>query len=335
MRIQNIELHTSMEKILDQLIDETKKRGYNFFSLGYKNTENWLMVQCPYHKYGQERNPSAGFSKEDGFFNCFTCKEKHPLPSVITDILGVNGRAWLLENFEGVATEDRDVDFMELPDRHVSFIPKYLNKSVLDKYRTKHPYMYKRKLTDEIIDKFDIGYDPNYILDIKDKEGNVIGHKDIGGCLTFPIKDEFGNLLFIAVRSVNTKFFHYPNDVDKPLFGLYEIYQEIKAGKDIDTVYVCESMINALTLWTYGKYAIALNGTGSKEQIEMLKKTPFRELILALDPDFAGKKGTEKIKNALERHKIISELVYKDDRDINELSREEFESLEIKDNFGF
>ena len=40
MRIQNIELHTSMEKILDQLIDETKKRGYNFFSLGYKNTEN-------------------------------------------------------------------------------------------------------------------------------------------------------------------------------------------------------------------------------------------------------------------------------------------------------
>jgi len=323
MHIQNIELHTSMDKILDRLMDETKKAGLNLFSSGYKNTENWLMVQCPYHKNGQERNPSAGFSKEDGFFNCFTCKEKHPLPRVIYDILGINGRAWLLENFEGVATEDRDIDF-GVPDREVQQ-KVYVDPIVLEQYHKKHPYMYKRKLTDEIIEKFNIGYDPDFTLE---KNGKTL---HFGECITFPVKDDMGNLIFIARRAINQKLFHYPVSADKPLYGLYEIYEEMKKGKEITDVYVCESMINALTIWTYGKYAIALNGTGSEEQIEMLKKTPFRELILALDPDDAGAIGSKKIKDALDSHKIISELVYKDNRDINELSREEFESLEVKE----
>ena len=86
MHIQNLELQTSADKILDKLIEELKKRNSNLFSLGYRESGDYLMVQCPYHKFGQERHPSAEFRKADGFFYCFNCKAKYPLPRVISDL---------------------------------------------------------------------------------------------------------------------------------------------------------------------------------------------------------------------------------------------------------
>lgn len=314
MDIQNLELQTDIYKILDRLFLELKNRRSDLFSLGYKESGDYLMVQCPYHKFGQEKHPSAEFRKADGFFYCFNCKASHPLPSVISDLLDTNGRAWLLENFDGVDTSNREINNFDLPERKAEE-KVYIDPKELDKYRTKHAYMYQRKMTDEIIEKFDIGYD-------EETE-----------CITFPVKDENGNILFIARRSVKTKYFHYPNNVDKPLYGLYEIYREMKNGKKIDTIYVCESMINALTLWSWGYYAIALNGTGSHKQMEMLRKTPFKELILALDPDFAGRKGTAKIKAALEHDKILSEVDIPEGKDVNDFEKDEFLSLNVKDDF--
>ena len=325
MRIQNIELQTDIYKILDKLLVDIKDSGLNYFSLGYKESGDYLMVQCPYHKFGQERHPSAEFRKEDGYFYCFNCKNAHPLPSVISDLLSTNGRAWLLENFEGTSVSERDTNFGLLEKENIQ--KTYIDPSILEKYKNKHPYMYKRKLTDEIIDKFNVGYDPDFTIE---KNGKILHFEE---CVTFPVRDEFGNILFIARRAINQKLFHYPEGADKPLYGLYEIYREISTGKEINTIYVCESIINALTLWSWGKYAIALNGTGSKEQIEMLKKTPFRELILGLDSDSAGRKGTEKIKNALISHKIISELEVPEGKDVNDLTEEEFLKLKLKDDF--
>lgn len=34
----------------------------------------------------------------------------------------------------------------------------------LDRYRYIHPYMYKRGMTDDLIEKFDVGYDPAFKL---------------------------------------------------------------------------------------------------------------------------------------------------------------------------
>ena len=83
------------------------------------------------------------------------------------------------------------------------------------------------------------------------------------------------------------------------------------------------------------KFNATLNGTGSYKQHEMLKKTPFKELILALDPDPAGIKGTEKIKAALESTKIISELNIPEGKDVNDLTYDEFTKLTVKDDFWF
>lgn len=311
MKIGNIEINTNMKTILDKLILECRSSGLNYFSKGYKTLNGYYSVQCPYHKMGQERHPSAQFRISDGLFYCFGCKETHSLPDVISYCLDVNGRAWLLENFDGTSIEERKVVF-NIPKREVTPVT-YVDKSILANYRYTHPYMFKRKLNLDTIRKFDIGYD-------KDND-----------CITFPNKDINGNILFIATRSVNTKFFHYPDGVDKPIYGLYEIYREMRKGVEINEVYICESMINCLTLWSWGKYAVALNGTGSQKQYDMLRRSSIRHFILALDPDDAGIRGTVRLYKALYLNKIIDVLPVPKGKDINDLTYEEFSELKPTD----
>ena len=53
-----------------------------------KDTPDNIMVQCPYHKNGQEHRPSAGLRKTDGVFHCFSCGETHSLQEVISYCFG-------------------------------------------------------------------------------------------------------------------------------------------------------------------------------------------------------------------------------------------------------
>jgi len=93
-------------------------------------------------------------------------------------------------------------------------------------------------------------------------------------------------------------------------------------------LYVTESMIDCLRLWQIGKYAVAMNGTGSEKQFEDLKNLPCRKLILATDSDNAGMKAREKIRHNV-RNKIITEIILpKGRKDIGECSDEELRNLE-------
>ena len=181
---------------------------------------------------------------------------------------------------------------------------KYIPESLLDSYRYIHPYMYKRGLTDEIIEEFDIGYD---------KSRN---------CLTFPILDLDGNCVFVATRNVSNKFFTLPKDLEKPIYQAYRF----TSGK-YKEAWIVESFLNCLTLWKYGIPAMALIGTGNKHQYDILSKLPVRSYVLAFDPDNAGYKATQRFRRNV-KNKLIKEVVYKDDRDINDL-QEEVKSLEV------
>jgi DNA primase len=276
-----------------------------------------IMITCPYHKGGQERRPSAGIRKHDGQFHCLACGETHSLQEMIShcfgysdDLVGAFGWNWLLKNFLTVAVETRkdiDLDFVRESTNEVSI--NYVSEEELDRYRFIHPYMYKRKLTDDVIEMFDVGYDKNT------------------KCITFPVRDIDGNTLFIARRSVVTKFFNYPEGVEKPVYGLHEVREWARQGNDISEIIICESMIDALTCWVYGKPAVALNGTGDDLQFVQLNKMPCRKFILATDNDAAGMKARRRLRKNL-KGKLITEYVFPEGRkDINDLSLEEFNSL--------
>lgn len=257
----------------------------------------------------KNENLVVGIRKEDGLLHCFTCGETCTLQELIGRCfgrydIGQFGQQWLRDNFLVDLSQNREIKLCDFDTRTKKDKPiTFVTEEELDSYRYYHNYMYKRKLTNEIIEKFDIGFDSKT------------------NCITFPVKDEKGNCLFIARRSVEGKQFYYPVGVEKPVYGLYEL------PKDADEVIVCESMLNALTCWVYGKYAVALNGTGTDYQIEQLKRLSVRKIILALDPDNAGMRGTQKLKSRLYNHKIVTELVIPSNKDINDLSFEQFENL--------
>ena len=66
-------------------------------------------------------------------------------------------------------------------------------------------------------------------------------------------------------------------------------------------------MIDALTLWSLDKPAIALNGLGTKNQINELTRLPCRKFILATDNDLAGQISRERLKQNI-KGKIITEV---------------------------
>lgn len=307
----------------------------------FKKLSNHIQCCCPMHKNGQESKPSCGITistiKETGgrtippgTVHCFTCGYVDSLDGMISKLFGHDdngqfGREWLAKNFVTMEVDKRtplELNFTRKVNITTAStdIP-YISEEELDSYRYIHPYMYTRKLTDEIIDLFDIGYDDKFSLT------NDRGYTQHYRCITFPNRDVNGNTWFIARRSVDVKFFHYPKDVKKPVYGLYELYKYYNNNIP-SKLYICESMLDALTLWTHHKPAVALNGLGTPFQFKQLTELPVRNFVLATDSDNAGMKARSAIANAL-KSKFLTQVIFPPNRkDINECTYDEVEHLQ-------
>lgn len=334
MLINNVLFTTDLETILTDLQSVLRQNGSQLLST-IKRTQSDVMISCPYHKDGLERKPSMGVSKANGQCHCFTCNKVVSLQEMIsycfgdTSIIGREGWKWLLRNYATVEMEERKVGFHverstdSMDNRKIRATSHghndrvsgdsgvnqgFVSEEELDSYRYYHPYWAKRGITDEgIIELFDLGYD-------KDTK-----------CITMPVRDSNGNCLFVARRSVQTKWFNYPQGVEKPLYGLYELKQSQAKPQEM---IVCESMIDAITAWQYGKYAVALNGLGTALQFKQLRELECMKLILATDADEAGMKARERIRKNV-KNKLIKEYVWnkEDAKDLNDMSKEMFLGL--------
>ena len=326
IKLQDTIIQSDTQSVLDMLKFDLAQHGIDRFHIFRNNGEN-IQTNCPFHKNGQERKPSFGVNGEIDKCHCFSCGWAGTIEEMISELYGYQdegkfGKRWLIKRFNTVEIETRP-NIMEgfngriikndilggrcssnICDRISNNKDTFITDEELDKYRYIHPYMYERGLTDEIIERFDIGYDRE--------------RKEI----TFPVRDIEGRCVFVAGRSVERKFFRLPREIDKPL---YQAYMFVK-GK-YKTAFITESFLNCLTCWKYDKPAMAMIGTGNKKQYEILNKLPVREYILAFDPDEAGRKATERFRKNV-HGKIIKELVYTDNRDINDL-QEEFLNCKI------
>ena len=307
-------INADLSDIIQELRLEIRKRNLPYLSRTVELTDD-IQVCCPYHANGIEKRPSAGIRKTDGKFHCFTCREVHELWEVVSyclgytdDILGRKGWDWILRNFVTIATYQRKSIPIQIVRRRVTDKQSYVSEEELLSYRgITHPYMYKRKLTDDIIHIFDVGYDEKT------------------DCITFPNRDKEGNCLFVARRSTKTKYFNYPRNVEKQVYGIYELYHLPQFPK---VVYICESMIDCLTLWTIGKYACALNGLGTELQFKQLNEMPCRKFILATDSDNAGMQARIRLRNNLQNKLITEVIIPKNKKDINECNKDDLKILE-------
>ena len=337
IKLQDTYIQTDTQSVLDMLKFDLAQHGVDRFHIFRNNGEN-IQTNCPFHKNGQERKPSFGVNGEIDKCHCFACGWSGTIEEMISELYGYEdegkfGKKWLIKRFNTIEIETRPNIMEEFENDNNTLCSSLYSRSnkrsdrilcgktrqvrlsdeteqseiteeELDKYRYIHPYMYERGLTDEIIERFDIGYDR------EQKE------------ITFPVRDIEGRCVFVAGRSVKSKFFRLPKGLNKPIY----CSDKFRTGT-YRTAYITESFLNCLTCWKYDKPAMAMIGTGNQKQYEILNNLPVREYILAFDPDEAGRKATERFRKNV-HGKIIKELVYPDNRDINEL-QEEFLNCKI------
>lgn len=270
----------------------------------------YIRCTCPYHADGHEKHPSfsvyADYSGDiiPGTYHCFTCNAKGQLYNLVAKCLNLNeeqAKEWLVERYGFIGIDNYlHLEDIELNKKEENF----LDESILDKYSYFHPYMFQRKLKENVIRKFRIGYD-------KDTDS-----------ITFPIWNENNKLVGITKRNISTKRFDIPSQIKKPIYLLNAI-----KNQNFPYVIVCEAQIDALTSWGYGVPAIAMLGVGSKEQYDILNKTCVNWVTM-FDNDEAGIRATERFNKLIRKDCLVTNITIPNGKkDINDLNEDEFNTL--------
>lgn len=308
----------------------------------HRQVNNYMQVYCPFHNDGNEKKPSCGVliheeirngqRYPEGWWHCFSCQKVATMEEAVTEILrnksiSKSGSDWLKENipgFEGTSNFDYLIPTDTMQKLSSKFalnyiraktsapIQEYVSEEELQRYRYTVPYMYERKLTDDIIARYDIGYDGDWIPP---------GRKQKVPCITFPVRDKSGRTLFLCRRSIAGKLFNYPTGVTKPVYGIDMI------SKGCKTLLICESCLDALLAVSWGYDAIALLGTGNAYQIQQLKELGVSEFVICTDGDDAGIRAAKKLKNALRSVAIVWTVKMPPGKDVNDLTEQEFYDL--------
>ncbi len=297
---------------IEKILNDAKREASNGKLKVIEDKGRNIHITCPVHKNGMESNPSCNVLNVDddpkypyGTTFCYTCGYKATLPQLIADIFDKSltfGEDWLLDHYCNTFVE-KEIILPAFEDE-IEEEPVVLDEAILKNYDYYHPYMWHRKLSKDVVDEFRVGYD---------------NERD---AITFPVYDEKHRLVMVTARNVKTKVFHIPKEVKKPVYLLYDILR-----RGVTKVFVCESQINTLYLRSLGYDSIGLFGTGSKSQLDILKNSGIRNYILCFDGDDAGRKGAYKFKKALSDTALITDLRMPWGKDVNDLTKEQFERI--------
>lgn len=176
-------------------------------------------------------------------------------------------------------------------------------------YAFKHPYLNRRGISDKVQRAFKIGFD---------KKSNAIA---------LAWFDVDGNIINIKFRSVKSKiFYYYPNGqpIRNHIYGMHFVFK-MKS----ETVYLVESEIDALYMWSNGFPAIALGGSNiSEAQKKLILRSPIKTLVMATDNDAVGQEIRDKVSRAFMGTKEIREInLPVGVKDVNDLSPERLKQV--------
>ena len=316
LTINNHIIDKDLNDILLKLRADSNNRYLHIIRISGDN----IAISCPFHKEGRESHASCFVYRKTnsdkvpfGYFKCFTCHEQGQLYKLVAKCLDCDyeeAKQWLVDNFSNTFLESHlELTDIELYKKEEN---NYLDESILDNYKYIHPYLLNRGIKEDIIKKFSVGWN---------EETNSV---------TFPMWDEHNHLVGITERSVERKNFYIPEGIDLPIYLLNFVKNE-----NISEVWVVESQIDALYLWGFGYPAIALIGTGGKKSYNILKKSGIRIYHLCLDGDLAGRHGILRFIENMPKDIIIDIVQLPQGKDVNDLTKQEFDKLQHFDKYNF
>jgi len=273
------------------------------------------LVACS--PFREERHPSFSINLETGLWKDFGSDSDTWKQGNLIQLLAWHQNVsyeeieeYLLEKYNVVINEVEGLELninLQLENKK----PKVFTREELAPYLfRKKSYLLNRGVSEEIQKKFIVGYD---------KKSNAVA---------FFWLDAFtGQVVNVKFRSTKGKQFYYirgGQPIRNHIFGLYQAIKE-----ESKKVYIVESEIDALYLWSMGIPAVALGGSYlSPAQKRLLLLSGIETFVIATDADNAGKRIKESLKKELSGMVELFEVTLPDyAKDINDVKQEDMKKV--------
>ena len=285
---------------------------------------------CPFHK---EKTPSFNVIEDRQFFHCFGCGRSGDVfkfledyrnisflesVQVLADRAGIN--ITVQDKSQETRQEHPNQRFFNINDDASKFYQAVLKTTKIGE--TARQYLYKRGLTDELIDYFKIGLAPDehdylYQAMLKKYDEDTIINSGLFNLsdsntvydafrnrIMFPLTDEFGHIVGFSGRiwteaDSAKQVAKYKNTRATAVFNKsYELYHLDRAkvvAKKEHEIYLMEGFMDVIAAYRCGiSNAVASMGTAlTSEHVKHLKKFT-KKIILTYDGDSAGQNAIAK-----------------------------------------
>jgi DNA primase len=303
-----------IEEVVGDFIS-LKKRGVNLLGL------------CPFHN---EKTPSFNVSPVRGIFKCFGCgkggnavnfimeHEHYSYPEALRHL----ARKYNIEIAEEERSPEFDQEQMEresllaVTDYARKFFIKQLHET--DEGRSVGlSYFSERGFTDEMIERFHLGYSPEgwraftddalaagYLLEKLEKTGLTVQSNDkifdrFRGRVIFPIHNVAGKVIGFGGRILKSdaKAAKYLNSPESDIYHkskvLYGLFQSRKAIAEKDVCYLVEGYTDVISMHQSGiTNVVASSGTAlTQDQIRLISRYT-KNITILYDGDPAGIKAS-------------------------------------------
>ena len=294
-----------------------------------KSGANFVCV-CPFH---DDKNPSMSVSPSRGIFHCFSCKaggdaikfvmdyEKLSYPEAVEKIAGLQN--FTLNYVRGGEPAKEN--------KHILENANAFYRSLLYKTPAAVEYLYSRGITDELIDKFELGFAPSSDQTIRLLQNEQIEPKEaleIGivkqnengiyasfiNRITFPIYTHAGRLVGFGGRTISGNPAKYVNSPQSAVFDKSTLFYGYHLAKrEIFTknqIIITEGYMDVIMLHKAGfNNVVAVLGTAlTTKHLPLLKRGEI-SVILCFDGDDAGINAATKSALLLAQNEIDGSVV--------------------------
>lgn len=223
-----------------------------------------VLCRCPWHD--DRGKPNLYINAKHGMYLCHACGAKGHLKNVLKN-LPAPSTTDLREKIAAVKKDDK------------AGVGRIYTEDWLNRFDFEHEYWTSRGISDEMIAKFQLGYDP-----VMDR-------------VTIPLRTVEGKLLGVVQRVLNDDKpkYRYPRGfpVGRHLFGQWLV----KGRKKVALV---EGSLDAIACWEARVPAMALLGSRLTEaQRQVLQRTGVKTVAIFTDNDKAGKEAVWQVHEAL------------------------------------
>ena len=297
-------------------------QALDHYGIKLKKSGKELRGRCPIHQ--GDGTDSFHVSAEKNAFHCFSCQAKGNVLDFVAAMekCSVRDAGLKLQTWFSVAaigqtpvpvtkpTETSQLVTEKVGDRGEPNKPLGFRLQGIDYH---HPYLARRGVDPETAEYFGVGFSSG--------KGSMFGR------IVIPIENEAGELVAYAGRSIDDSEPKYklPAGFKKSqvLYNLARALEDDSTG----AVVLVEGFFDCIKVVQAEHVCVALMGCSLSEDQEALLVRHFRQVVVMLDGDEAGRKAAGEIAGRL-AHKVWVRVVdVSEARQPDQLSMEELQAL--------